>query len=275
MANPQPTDAHIRIAHSIAEAIMTRDFTKRQRSILDLILRLSWGCGKKTAIIPKLMDFQTVGIAKSKIRCELEWLVNAKVIVWNRETNTYSFQKDFEQWAVSLVPGYDRKRLDELLHINLSSQNGNIIDETETKFPKCRNKVPEMPELFESANTDTERVSGQSKESIKESIKIYTPEFEAFYSEYPRSEDKRRTFNNWKKQLNHYSVEQLMAACRNYKTAKAGTEKQYLKTSANFLGREKPFEDYLDENYKQNENYSSETAYPYGNIIKAPAGWRG
>ena len=139
MANPQPSDAHIRLAHSITEAIMTRDFTKRQRSILDLILRLSWGCGKKTAIIPKQMDFQTVGIARSKIHNELEWLVNAKVIEWNRETNTYSFQKDFDQWAVSLVPGYDRKRYDNLLHINLSSQNGNIIDETETKFPKCRN----------------------------------------------------------------------------------------------------------------------------------------
>jgi hypothetical protein len=217
------------------------------------------------------MDFQTVGIARSKIHNELEWLVNAKVIEWNRETNTYSFQKDFDQWAVSLVPGYDRKRYDNLLHINLSSQNGNIIDETETKFPKCRNKVPEMPELLESANADTEQVSGQSKESIKKSIKIYTPEFEIFYSEYPRPEDKRRSFNNWKTQLKHYSVEQLMTACRNYKAVKSGTEKQYLKSSANFLGRERPFEDYLTTDSQHDGN--NEILRPYSTIVKAPAGW--
>lgn len=46
MVNPQPTDAHIRIAHSLFEEIAMRDFSKRQRIMIDLVLRLSWGCGK-------------------------------------------------------------------------------------------------------------------------------------------------------------------------------------------------------------------------------------
>lgn len=251
MANPQPTDAHIRIAHSITEAIMMRDFSKRQRAILDLILRLSWGCGKKTAIIPLKKDFRIIGVAETKIKDELEWLVNANVIEWSKETNEFAFLKDFEKWSVSIVPGYDRKRFDELLHINLTSQNGNLLPEMGTSqngkkvHEKGRN-FPKNQEVKQSANTDDKQVCGQSKESIKKSKNIYTAEFEIFYSEYPRPEDKRRTFNNWKNCLKQYTVEDLMKACRNYKTVKAGTDKQYLKSSANFLGRDRPFEDYLN-----------------------------
>ena len=267
MANPQPHEAHIRIAHSISESIMMRDFSKRQRSILDLILRLSWGCSKKTAIIPKQKDFEIIGISATKIKDELQWLINANVIECCKETNEYSFLKDFEKWAVSLVHGYDRKRFDELLHFNLTSQNGNIVPKTGSQESsqngnivpeKGRIKFPKR-EVSLTASTDEKPSCGQSKESIKESNNIYTAEFENFYSEYPRPEDKRRTFNNWKTCLKSYTVQQLMTACKNYKKAKAGTEKTYLKSSANFIGKEKPFEDYIMMTVKVS---NEESIYP-------------
>lgn len=119
MVNPQPTDAHIRIAHSIEEEIMMRDFTKRQRSILDLILRLSWGCGKKTAIIPLQKDFEMVGVDQTKVKSELNWLVNAKVISWDQDEKEFSFNKNYDEWKVSIVVGYDKKRFAELLNLNI------------------------------------------------------------------------------------------------------------------------------------------------------------
>ena len=76
-------------------------------------------------------------------------------------------------------------------------------------------------------------------------VNKYTAEFEEFYAMYPRPEDKHRSFNNWKSQLKHYTADQLMTAAKNYKATKVGTEIQYIKSSANFLGKEKPFEDYL------------------------------
>lgn len=251
MANPQPSDAHLRIAHSIQEEIMMRDFTKRQRSILDLILRLSWGCGKKIATITRQKDFELVGIAKTKIKEELNWLVNARVITWTKTNNEYSFNKDYDSWKVSIVPGYNRQRLNELIHINInSSQNGNIVPKAGTsqngnKVDEKGTKFPSRGELSEPTIPSGTSISGQSIKSNIESNNIYTSDFEKFYQEYPRPEDKRRTFNNWKTCLKTYTVDQLMAACRNYKAAKAGTERQYLKSSANFLGREKPFEDYI------------------------------
>ena len=127
MANPQPTDAHLRMAHSINEAIMLRDFTKRQRKVLDLILRLSWGCGKKTAIIPRQRDFGAVGIGETHITAELSWLIESKIIA--TDSGEYSFNKDFDQWQVSRVKPYQPEKLTELVRLNL---NGNRPELTKT-----------------------------------------------------------------------------------------------------------------------------------------------
>jgi hypothetical protein len=162
MVSPQPTDAHLRIAHSIEEEIMMRDFTKRQRSIMDLILRLSWGCGRKLAVIPKQKDFEIVGIPESKIKSELEWLKCAKVIFWSRDTNAFSFNKNYDEWRVSIVPGYNKQRLTELVNINLhTSQNGNLIDEKAIFFTS---RGKESFGLTPTEFCDT----GPPKESTKE-----------------------------------------------------------------------------------------------------------
>ena len=126
MANPQPTDAHLRVAHSINEAIMTRDFTKRQRKILDLILRLSWGCGQKDAYIPRQRDFSVVGVYEVDIKSELGWLEVSKVIV--REGSFYWFNKNFDDWEVSRVKPYQPKKLSELLSMNLNGNRPNLSE---------------------------------------------------------------------------------------------------------------------------------------------------
>lgn len=133
MANPQPTDAHLRVAHSINEAIMLRDFTKRQRKVLDLILRLSWGCNKKTATIPRRRDFGAVGIGETHITNELSWLMDSKVIT--ADSGEYSFNKDFDQWQVSRVKPYLPEKLTELVRLNLNGtyQNGKLPEKELTK----------------------------------------------------------------------------------------------------------------------------------------------
>lgn len=97
---------------------MMRDFTKRQRKILDLILRLSWGCGNHYAYIPHQRDFTLVGINESDIKCELDWLVLSKIIY--RDDVFYGFNKDFDEWQVSRVRPFEPEKLGELLSINLN-----------------------------------------------------------------------------------------------------------------------------------------------------------
>jgi hypothetical protein len=173
MASPQPTDAHIRIAHSIEEEIMMRDFTKRQRSILDLILRLSWGCGKKTAIIPRQKDFEIVGIGETKIKDELIWLMNARVIAWDKDIDEFGFNKDYDQWRVSIVPGFNKERFAELIHLNLdTSQNGKLSSQNgkpqnEELTETVRTNLPKR-EDEQGSNVDEKPVYEVSKESIKD-----------------------------------------------------------------------------------------------------------
>lgn len=117
-------------------------------------------------------------------------------------------------------------------------------------------------EIMEETVPETPQ-SKVKKSKVKESNNnIYTPEFESFYAEYPRPEDKRRTFNNWKICLKTYSVELLMTACKNYKKAKAGKQIEFIKSSANFLGKEKPFEDFLSmKPIEEKSKYIDQTNY--------------
>ena len=121
------------VAHTILEQIMVSDFTKRQLSILLFILRLSWGCGKKEAIIPLQNDFEIVGVGKGHIKNELDWLIEAKVIA--RNENRYSFNKDYDQWRVSRAREYTRDKVTKMVTLNLNGGyqldvhfRGTIID---------------------------------------------------------------------------------------------------------------------------------------------------
>ena len=70
--------------------------TARQRKILDLILRLSWGCAKKDAYIPHQRDFNVVGVHEVDVKDELTWLEVSKVIA--RQEAFYWFNKNYDEW---------------------------------------------------------------------------------------------------------------------------------------------------------------------------------
>ena len=174
-------------------------------------------------------------------------LIDSKVIIVVTES-TYttprviSFNKNYEQWKYRTT----------VQQVYCSS-----TDELEQD-------IPVEPQF----NTTVEPQFHQEKKTINKTIKktlkkdTYSKEFEEFYSLYLRSECKKRTYTNWKTQLKTFTVEQLMTAARNYIKAKAGTEIQFMKSSANFLGKERPFEDYLtgsDENGGNSSNNSKDT----------------
>ena len=188
MANPQPTDAHIRIAHTINEAIMLRDFSKRQRKILDLVLRLSWGCGKKTANIERRNYFEIVGIGEGHIKLELDWLVASKIIFI--DGSEYTFNKDFDQWQVSRVSPFLPDKLTELVRFNLngykltemvSSIDDELTESVSKNLPKreestYRNGKFATPELASAKERGGEGRGGTPppiKEILKKDINIY------------------------------------------------------------------------------------------------------
>lgn len=144
MANPQPTDSHLRIAHTIWEAIMLRSFSKRQINVLLFILRLSWGCNKKYAIIPRKSDFGLVGVGKTHINAELEWLVASKII--EIKDDCYFFNKDFDQWQVSRVKPYEPNRVTELVTINIKNGYKSVTELVTTEPLNVTETVTDVTE---------------------------------------------------------------------------------------------------------------------------------
>jgi phage replication O-like protein O len=199
MASPQTGNGFIRIANELWDEVIRRDFSKRQKDIIDFIWRLSYGCQKKTAYIPKLVYFELCGIGRNHIKEELQYLESCRVIFWDREEKTFEVNKDHEQWQVSPVKGWKEFKFDELLHLNMqkSSQNGNekvpkkgmkkfpkqeLFDEEESEmFPKREQEGSQNGNIFSEKvpktgtstldNPSNDAASRVSKDIFKDSIK--------------------------------------------------------------------------------------------------------
>lgn len=81
----------------------------------------------------------------------------------------------------------------------------------------------------------------------------YSADFIDWYTGYPRKEDKQRAYKNYLRCIkNGYTPEQLITARDNYMdfVTASGYETKYIKSPANFLGRDEDFIAYLEKEEK-------------------------
>ncbi|QAS52831.1 replication protein [Halobacillus litoralis] len=160
MANPQTENGYIKIANEIIDEVIRRDFSKRQTAILHMIWRLSYGCNKKSAVIPKLKDFALCGVSKQNVTSELEHLETCRVIYWDRSTNEFTFNKDYEKWIITPRKGWKMEQFKEILRLNLSE-----------KFLKQEQKSSQ------NKNSEDAKSSQNKNFETKKVLKIRTSEF--------------------------------------------------------------------------------------------------
>jgi hypothetical protein len=104
----------------IRTEILKRDFSKRQLTILSVIMTFSYFYGKESAWIPKLKDFAIAGVSPTKITEELTKLVDMGVITWQRGKDTNEFSiNDPTLWTTRYHSSYDDVRSRELFFVNL------------------------------------------------------------------------------------------------------------------------------------------------------------
>lgn len=168
MANPQPTDSHLRLANSILDELILRDFSKRQINIIYFILRLSWSCGKKHAVIPKYTKyFQLCGINNQNITNELNNLTINKVIYWDKDTNIFKINKDFDKWLIPYSKSTNIPEYKNLVKLNLkNSQNESNILETRDELLNFKSGTLKKDELFNSEKAHTEPIKDPSITNI-------------------------------------------------------------------------------------------------------------
>ncbi len=118
MANPQP-DEFTRISNELFEAIILAGFKKRQLNIILLVIRLSYGCGRKYAVL-RQADFQVIGIDKSDIKKELLLLVECGVLTVNGER--VALNKDYDRWRIPRARPAGPERFKQILKRNLAEK---------------------------------------------------------------------------------------------------------------------------------------------------------
>lgn len=91
-----------------------------------MILRLSWDCGKKFAVIPTKNNFELVGVHRNYIPAELEFLQKNKVIVIIPDMNIYALNKDYDQWTIPYKKKFNEQKIKDLLSINLAQTQQNV-----------------------------------------------------------------------------------------------------------------------------------------------------
>lgn len=237
MAKPQPTYAHIRIPHQIGEHIMVSQFTARQRRILDLILRLSWGCGKEEAQIPRQRDFGVVGVGEGHIKTELERLVRDNII--RRDCDRYALNRDLTQWRVSRFRGYHREELTGLVGLNLN-QSGNRFRRWEGGTYRGRKPKPTevgSPSDTTSATPKEKNNKQNNKQNIDTCILVFDHWNKQNIIVHKKVTDDVRSVIV--RTLRSYSVEEVNSAISNYAEIVQGQEYffNYRWTLRDFLKR--------------------------------------
>lgn len=172
MANPQPEKGFVKLANEIWNEIIRRDFSKRQKDIILFIWRLSYGCQKKSAIIPKLKDFELCGIGAQNIRKELDYLVSCKVISWDKLETIFSVNKDYDKWQISPVRGWDEDRFRELISGNLGASTSQNEKKNTSQNEKSELSKPIIKLLSTSQNKKLQLLKTRSSYFLKREVRL-------------------------------------------------------------------------------------------------------
>lgn len=247
MANPQPNDAHIILAHTIQDNLLLRDFSKIHLKVIYLVIRLSWGCASKGWQYKSYRDFEVIGLYKSDVAKVLTFLNSNNVITWNKKYNLLIFNKDFDTWTIPLKT--DKKLFSDLIHNSLKNTNEvrNLLTILGVECLEITNGVSKKSERQKSDNTDISNVCTLPKESIKESNNIYRAFFEKIWSLYPNKKGKARVGYTQKKKLHTIGFEHLQRCIDRYKSSKEDW-KAWQQGSTFFNSG---YVDYLDENFEE------------------------
>lgn len=174
--------------------------------------------------------------------------VNNEIVEVQIGQTIWSIKDMADRW------GWSRKKVSNFLNV---LQNESMIAQKRTsKYTLLTVVNWGMYQIKEHqkniTGTSTEHQKNTNNNDNNENKKNkggYTDDFEEFYSIYPRPENKKQTFNSWKKRLKECKADELIRAARLYKqkVTKEGKDKQYITNSSNFLGNKAVYLDYLGE----------------------------
>lgn len=138
MANVQLEDGFMRLANELLEALISFKFTEVQYSILLLIIRMSYGCGKKTASFRQWIDIgKMAGIDRQNVKPNLRYLQAAHVLFVDWENIVMALDKNYDHWHVPKKASVDTSLMEKTIRKNLHCNDNitNVITELQKSLP--------------------------------------------------------------------------------------------------------------------------------------------
>lgn len=130
MANPQKENGFIPLANEIVDHLVSFPFEGRELSLVMLVIRKTYGFGKKEDWIAISQFADALGIHEKSACRIIKRMVTARLL--NKTKNRYSFNKNWSEWVVTeRLPVTAR-----LLNGNRSVPNGNRSDSNKRQYTK-------------------------------------------------------------------------------------------------------------------------------------------
>lgn len=162
MGNPQLEDGYMRISIEIIDRFKKLHLSGNEWQIVWVVLRKTWGWGKKTDTISLSQFQEESGLSRPSVTEALRKLVGKKVLVLHKQTyiSTYSFNKLYDEWdTTKLVP----KRVLVGFSVATSTEKGTTL--VPKKEPKL---VPKKEHTIDNIDTYTKDTIQKKYTSLAE-----------------------------------------------------------------------------------------------------------
>jgi len=148
MANPQIENGHTKIANEIMEALSKINLSPYEMRVLLVIMRKTYGWGKKSDKIPLSQIVEITGIAKPNVSRAMKSLVSRSIVI-SSDNKRIGVNKNHDQWlSVAITPKKDKKLSAETPKV-ISSDNKKLSAETPQKHKALSKEKIEMPEWMD------------------------------------------------------------------------------------------------------------------------------
>lgn len=245
MNTSESTSSFTMFPNDLLEAIYSTNFNATQKDILHLVVRYTYGFHRESHSLA--LEFIAKGINKTKgnVQKQLKELIKCNVII------EVSKQKGTESRMLKVNTNYHSWKKFKVSRIE-------TIENDEDRVVQS-----DYPRVVQSDYSRVVLSDHQERNNLNKNLKksSYSDEFEEFFREYPRSENKPVTHHEWKKATREHDPKDITRAAKNYKRAKADTDATYIHTSYNFLKKgeylnhlqqnetKKPIPDFDEENW--------------------------
>ena len=199
MASPQKENGYTAIANEIYEHIAKCILTGNQRSVLDVVLRMTYGYSRKYAPLSLTYIEKATGIDKHQVSKLVKKLSDMKMISVEPATGVnpqrIAFQKDWEKWECQIR--------------ELSKETTVVTDDNP------RVVLDDNPTVVTDDNQENNIIKQKKKQTI-----CACAFFESLWNEYPNKKGKARVSKKSMEAINKIGYEEMHRALERYKADK-------------------------------------------------------